>query len=91
MSEELSFSGEDVADTGLEKLWVLNDSHSESGILENAEQLLADLPKLGEIAARTRVTEILPEYRPIGVSTPSLGSAPEIVEARTKVQGATEG
>ncbi|MBT5319181.1 MAG: polysaccharide biosynthesis protein, partial [Chloroflexi bacterium] len=40
MTEVLSFSGEDVTDTGLEKLWVLNDSTNESGVIETVERLL---------------------------------------------------
>lgn len=91
MSEELSFSGEDVTNSGLEKLWVLNDAQSENGIVENSERLIADLPELGETAARTRITEILPEYRPIGVTNAAPHDAPEITASQAKVQGVTEG
>jgi len=64
LREELSFSGEDVTDTGLDKLWVLNDTHSALGMVAKAERLLADLPELGEIAARNRIEEVVSGYRP---------------------------
>jgi len=65
MSEILSFEGEDVTDTGLDKLWVLNDTDSEIGVVEAAERLLADLPELGEIAARGRISDVVVEYQPV--------------------------
>ncbi|MCH7593200.1 MAG: polysaccharide biosynthesis protein [Chloroflexi bacterium] len=71
LSEELSFSGEDVSDTGLDKLWVLNDRQNETGMVSAAERLLADLPELGENAARDRVAEIVPGYRPAAAFDPS--------------------
>jgi len=64
LREELSFSGEDVTDTGLDKLWVLNDTQSALGMVAKAERLLADLPELGEIAARNRIEEVVSGYRP---------------------------
>ena len=64
MSEILSFSGEDVTDTGFEKLWVLNDARADTGVVAMVDQLLADLPELSEIAARNRIAESLPEYQP---------------------------
>ena len=71
LSEELSFSGEDVTDTGLDKLWVLNDPQDETGTVSAAERLLADLPELGENAARDRVAELVPGYRPAAAFIPS--------------------
>ena len=65
MSEVLSFEGEDVTDTGMDKLWVLNDTHSETGMVEAAERLLADLPELGEMAARGRISDVVVEYQPV--------------------------
>ena len=65
MSEILSFEGEDVTDTGMDKLWVLNDTHSETGMVEAAERLLADLPELGEMAARGRISDVVVEYQPV--------------------------
>ena len=70
MGEQLSFSGEDITETGLDKLWVLNGDEGEAsdGMVEAAERLLADLPELGEIAARNRIAEVLPGYRPASTS-----------------------
>ena len=89
MSEVLSFSGEDVLDTGLEKLWVLNHSQSENGVVEAVERLLADLPELGEIAARNRIADILPEYRPTYSEDPLERNIAQEAGANTGIQDAT--
>ena len=87
LSEELSFSGEDVTDTGLDKLWVLNDAQSELGMVAKAERLLADLPELGEIAARNRIAEALPGYSP--APTPDLMEldSSDAATSQTQIQG----
>jgi FlaA1/EpsC-like NDP-sugar epimerase len=64
MSEVLSFSGEDVTETGLEKLWVLTDSQIDIGIIAEVERLFKALPELDEEAVRRRISELLPDYEP---------------------------
>ena len=91
MSEVLRFSGEGVLDTGLEKLWVLNDSHSENSVVDTVERLLKDLPGLGEIAARNRITEILPEYRPTYSDDPLERNAARASGANAPMQDAPGG
>ena len=78
LREELSFSGEDVTDTGLDKLWVMNDTQSEFGMVAKAERLLADLPELDEIAARNRIEEVVSGYRPASTSDLSERKSPII-------------
>ena len=90
LSEELSFSGEDVTDTGLDKLWVLNDTQSELGMVAEAEKLLADLPELGEIAARNRIAEIVYEYSPADTSAPEQPITPIFTAAQARAPGAID-
>jgi FlaA1/EpsC-like NDP-sugar epimerase len=87
LSEELSFSGEDVTDTGLDKLWVLNDTQSELGMVAEAERLLADLPELGEIAARNRIAEALPEYSPADPPDPIQRNSADSASTQTQIRG----
>jgi FlaA1/EpsC-like NDP-sugar epimerase len=65
MTEVLSFSGEDVTDTGLEKLWVLNDTTIKNGVVQVADNLIDDLPGLDEIAARDRIAIAISDYNPV--------------------------
>ncbi|MBT4516083.1 MAG: polysaccharide biosynthesis protein, partial [Chloroflexi bacterium] len=90
MTEVLSFSGEDVTDTGLEKLWVLNDSTNESGVIETVERLLGDLPEIGEPTARNRISELLPEYVPASVETPGSSDVAEQPDGRVQAYGAVD-
>jgi FlaA1/EpsC-like NDP-sugar epimerase len=90
MSEELSFTGEDVTATGLDKLWVLNDGGSESGMVAAAEKLLSDLPELGEIAARNRIAEAIPGYHPAGESDPVLPGTVDSALTQTQAHTATD-
>ena len=97
LSEELSFTGEDVTDTGLDKLWMLNENHADiqnvDGNVEAADRLLAELPDLGEIAARDRIGEILPSYQSAGTfDTPATSKSiqPDVsnaTAAQPQIQG----
>ena len=87
LSEELSFSGEDVTDTGLDKLWVLNDTQSELGMVAEAERLLADLPELGEIAARNRIAEVVSGYHPASTPDQIEHNSPDAATTQTQIQG----
>ncbi|MDP6823414.1 MAG: nucleoside-diphosphate sugar epimerase/dehydratase [Dehalococcoidia bacterium] len=93
MGEELSFSGEDVTDTGLDKLWVLNGAQNdaEDGMIEAAERLLRDLPELGEMAARNRIADVLPGYRPASASDRTESGAVDMTPARTRVGDFADG
>ncbi|MFP6678786.1 MAG: nucleoside-diphosphate sugar epimerase/dehydratase [Dehalococcoidia bacterium] len=69
LSEVLSFAGEDMTKTGLEKLWVLSDSECEVGVVENVVQLLESLPSLDESEVRGRISGFVPSYEPAEVAT----------------------
>jgi FlaA1/EpsC-like NDP-sugar epimerase len=90
LSEELSFSGEDVTDTGLDKLWVLNDIQSELGMVAKAERLLADLPELDEITARNRIGEVVSGYRPASASDLVECKSPNAATKQTESQGPSD-
>ena len=90
LSEELSFSGEDVTDTGLDKLWVLNDIQSELGMVAKAERLLADLPELDEITARNRIGEVVSGYRPASASDLVDRKSPNAATKQTESQGPSD-
>ena len=87
LNEDLSFSGEEVTDTGLDKLWVLNDIQSEHGMVAKAEKLLADLPGLSEVAARNRMAKALPGYRPVPTADPIELNSPDAATTQTQIQG----
>lgn len=90
LSEELSFSGEDVTDTGLDKLWVLNDPQNETGMVSAAEQLLVDLPELGENAARGRLAELVSGYQPAAAFDPSQRDSAATATAPTRAPGVAD-
>ena len=87
LNEDLSFSGEEVTDTGLDKLWVLNDIQGEHGMVAKAEKLLADLPGLSEVAARNRMAKAVPGYRPVPTADPIELNSPDAATTQTQIQG----
>ncbi|MDA1257899.1 MAG: nucleoside-diphosphate sugar epimerase/dehydratase [Chloroflexi bacterium] len=82
LAEELTFTGEDFADTGLDKLWVYDDPQSETGMVSAAERLLADLPELGENAIRNRMAELINGYRPAATGALHRGPSAATTPAR---------
>ena len=90
MTEILSFSGEDVSETGLEKLWVLKDSHDDTGMVAAVEGLLGSLPELGEATARSRISELLPGYIPAGSPGSESPGSLERPVSQSQVSGAAE-
>lgn len=90
LSEELSFSGEDVTDTGLDKLWVLNDPQNETGMVSAAERLLVDLPELGETAARGRLAELVSGYQPAAAYDPSQRDSAATTAAPARAPGVAD-
>ena len=90
MSEVLNFSGEDVVETGLEKLWVLNDHETENGVVESAEKLLKDLTDLGESGARDRITDVVAGYRSPEASSFSSSNVIDKDAKRSQVPGVSD-
>ena len=90
MSEVLSFSGEDVTSTDLEKLWVLLDTEGEIGVVDAVEKLLESLPELGEATVRGQISELVPAYKP--AVAPDSGTSVNHGETtvRSSLSGATE-
>ena len=91
MTEVLNFSGEDIAETGLEKLWVLMDGHDDTGMVAAVEDLLSSLPELGEAAVRSRISKLLPDYEPAQSMGSESPSSVEIPVTQSQVSGAAEG
>ena len=94
MSEVLNFSGEDVTETGLEKLWVLVDSvnsREDAGMVEAVETLLDSLSELEEATARSRISDLVPGYEPAATNGSDRPDPIDAPVTRSQVSGAVEG
>ena len=73
------------------KLWVPVDSRNDSGMVEAVEGLLSSLPELGEASARSRISELLPDYEPAGSQGSERPGSVDLPVVQSRVSRAAEG